>query len=92
VHTLLRLPTGIFYAQGLKANVLFFDRKPGAKELWTKKVWIYDLRTNKEFTPRGAPRGASIGSFVPVAPSVRPIRPRSRAALASRRAHRRPFG
>ncbi len=50
VHTLLRLPTGIFYAQGVKANVLFFDRKPGAKEPWTKQVWIYDLRTNKEFT------------------------------------------
>ncbi len=50
VHTLLRLPTGIFYAQGVKANVLFFDRKPGAKEPWTKKVWIYDLRTNKDFT------------------------------------------
>jgi type I restriction enzyme M protein len=50
VHTLLRLPTGIFYAQGVKANVLFFDRKPGAKEPWTKNLWIYDLRTNKEFT------------------------------------------
>lgn len=50
VHTLLRLPTGIFYAQGVKANVLFFDRKPGAKDPWTKKLWIYDLRTNKEFT------------------------------------------
>jgi type I restriction enzyme M protein len=50
VHTLLRLPTGIFYAQGVKANVLFFDRKPGAKEPWTRKLWIYDLRTNKEFT------------------------------------------
>jgi type I restriction enzyme M protein len=50
VHTLLRLPTGIFYAQGVKANVLFFDRKPGAKETWTKQLWIYDLRTNKDFT------------------------------------------
>lgn len=50
VHTLLRLPTGIFYAQGVKANVLFFDRKPGAKAPWTHKLWIYDLRTNKEFT------------------------------------------
>jgi type I restriction enzyme M protein len=50
VHTLLRLPTGIFYAQGVKANVLFFDRKPGAKEPWTKKVWFYDLRTDKDFT------------------------------------------
>ena len=50
VHTLLRLPTGIFYAQGVKANVLFFDRKPGAKEPWTRTVWVYDLRTNKRFT------------------------------------------
>jgi type I restriction enzyme M protein len=50
VHTLLRLPTGIFYAQGVKANVLFFDRKPGAAKPWTKKVWVYDLRTNKHFT------------------------------------------
>jgi len=50
VHTILRLPTGIFYAQGVKANVVFFDRKPGAKEPWTKKVWYYDLRTNMEFT------------------------------------------
>lgn len=51
VHTLLRLPTGIFYAQGVKANVLFFDRKPAAdKKAWTKKLWIYDLRTNQHFT------------------------------------------
>jgi type I restriction enzyme M protein len=50
VHTLLRLPTGIFYAQGVKANVLFFDRKPGAKEPWTRKLWVYDLRTNMHFT------------------------------------------
>jgi len=50
VHTLLRLPTGLFYAQGVKANVLFFDRKPGAKEPWTKTLWVYDLRTNKHFT------------------------------------------
>ncbi len=50
VHTLLRLPTGIFYAQGVKANVLFFDRKPGSDSPWTKDLWIYDLRTNKHFT------------------------------------------
>ena len=50
LHTLLRLPTGIFYAQGVKANVLFFDRKPGAKTAWTKKVWVYDFRTNTHFT------------------------------------------
>jgi type I restriction enzyme M protein len=50
VHTLLRLPTGIFYAQGVKANVLFFDRKPASEAPWTKTLWIYDLRTNKHFT------------------------------------------
>ena len=50
VHTLLRLPTGIFYAQGVKANVLFFDRKPGREQHWTEKLWIYDLRTNVHFT------------------------------------------
>jgi type I restriction enzyme M protein len=50
VHTLLRLPTGIFYAQGVKANVLFFDRKPAAEAPWTRTLWIYDLRTNVHFT------------------------------------------
>jgi type I restriction enzyme M protein len=55
VHTLLRLPTGIFYAQGVKANVLFFDRKPAAEKPWTDKLWIYDLRTNKHFTLKENP-------------------------------------
>ncbi|HEY4617543.1 MAG TPA: N-6 DNA methylase, partial [Flavobacterium sp.] len=50
VHTLLRLPTGVFYAQGVKANVLFFDRKPASEKPWTEKLWIYDLRTNMHFT------------------------------------------
>ena len=50
VHTLLRLPTGLFYAQGVKANVLFFDRKPASEKPWTEKLWIYDLRTNMHFT------------------------------------------
>jgi type I restriction enzyme M protein len=50
VHTLLRLPTGIFYAQGVKANVLFFERKPGSDKPWTKKVWVYDHRTNCHYT------------------------------------------
>ena len=57
VHTLLRLPTGIFYAQGVKANVLFFDRKPGAAKPWTEKLWIYDLRTNIHFTLKENPLG-----------------------------------
>jgi type I restriction enzyme M protein len=44
------LPTGLFYAQGVKANVLFFDRKPASESPWTRKLWIYDLRTNMHFT------------------------------------------
>jgi len=50
LHTILRLPTGIFYAQGVKANVIFFDNKPASKNPWTKEVWVYDLRTNNHFT------------------------------------------
>jgi type I restriction enzyme M protein len=51
-HTLLRLPTGIFYAGGVKANVLFFDKKPARTDgkAWTEKLWIYDFRTNRHFT------------------------------------------
>jgi type I restriction enzyme M protein len=55
VHTLLRLPTGLFYAQGVKANVLFFDRKPASETPWTKQLWIYDLRTNMDFTLKTNP-------------------------------------
>lgn len=50
VHTLLRLPTGVFYAQGVKANVLFFDRKPASETPSTRALWVYDLRTNMHFT------------------------------------------
>ncbi len=55
VHTLLRLPTGLFYAQGVKANVLFFDKRPGGESASTQKLWIYDLRTNKHFTLKTGP-------------------------------------
>jgi type I restriction enzyme M protein len=54
-HTLLRLPTDVFYAQGVKANVLFFERKPASLTPWTKKLWIYDLRTNMHFTLKENP-------------------------------------
>jgi type I restriction enzyme M protein len=65
VHTLLRLPTGIFYAQGVKANVLFFDRKPAAEKPWTEKLWIYDLRTNKHFTLKENPlKRSDLDTFV----------------------------
>ena len=55
MHTLLRLPTGIFYAGGVKANVLFFDRKPPSENPWTRKLWIYDFRTNQNFTLKTRP-------------------------------------
>ena len=50
VHTLLRLPTGIFYAQSVKANVLFFEHKSASETPWTHKLWVYDLRPNQQFT------------------------------------------
>jgi type I restriction enzyme M protein len=65
VHTLLRLPTGIFYAQGVKANVLFFDRKPASPSPWTRKLWVYDLRTNQRFTLKTNPlKSADLDEFV----------------------------
>ena len=65
VHTLLRLPTGIFYAQGVKANVLFFDRKPASETPWTRDLWIYDLRTNRRFTLKNNPlTRADLDDFV----------------------------
>jgi type I restriction enzyme M protein len=65
VHTLLRLPTGLFYAQGVKANVIFFDKKPASETPWTRKLWIYDLRTNKHFTLKTNPlKRADLDEFV----------------------------
>lgn len=55
LHTILRLPTGIFYAQGVKANVLFFDNQPASPEPWTKEVWFYDYRTNIHHTLKRKP-------------------------------------
>ncbi len=52
---MLRLPTGIFYAQGVKANVLFFDRKSASPAPWTQRLWVYDLRTNMHFTQKTNP-------------------------------------
>jgi type I restriction enzyme M protein len=57
VHTLLRLPTGIWYSTGVKANVLFFDKKPIRKAPATKEVWVYDLRTQRNFSLRQNPIG-----------------------------------
>jgi type I restriction enzyme M protein len=65
VHTLLRLPTGIFYAQGVKANVLFFDRKIASEKPWTKQLWTYDFRTNEHFTLKTNPlRREDLDDFV----------------------------
>ena len=64
-HTLLRLPTGVFYAQGVKANVLFFDRRPASETPWTRGLWIYDLRTNRRFTLKTNPlTRADLDDFV----------------------------
>lgn len=55
LHTILRLPTGIFYKPGVKANVIFFDKRPASQERQTKEVWFYDLRTNLHFTLKQHP-------------------------------------
>lgn len=55
LHTILRLPTGLFYAHGVKANVLFFDNKSASKDAWTKDVWFYDYRTNVHHTLKQKP-------------------------------------
>ncbi|WP_432954699.1 type I restriction-modification system subunit M [Micromonospora haikouensis] len=55
LHTMLRLPTGIFYAGGVKANVLFFERKRAREQPWTEKLWVYDFRTNQHFTLKQNP-------------------------------------
>lgn len=55
LHTILRLPTGIFYKPGVKANVIFFDKRPASAEMQTKTVWIYDFRTNIHFTLKQNP-------------------------------------
>jgi type I restriction enzyme M protein len=65
LHTILRLPTGVFYKQGVKANVLFFDNHPASKTPWTKEVWIYDFRTNVHFTLKKNPlKLADLADFV----------------------------
>ena len=55
LHTILRLPTGIFYKPGVKANVIFFDKRPASPDMQTKEIWIYDFRTNVHFTLKQHP-------------------------------------
>lgn len=65
LHTILRLPTGIFYAQGVRANVLFFDARPASKTVQTKEVWVYDYRTNVHHTLKTNPmREEDLADFV----------------------------
>ncbi len=94
VHTLLRLPTGLFYAQGVKANVLFFDKKPASQTPWTRQLWIYDLRTNQHFTLKTRPlKRADLDEFVGLyqgrragEPADRPANRHGRAATWSEQA------
>lgn len=65
LHTVLRLPTGIFYAGGVKANVLFFDKKPARNKPWTSETWFYDFRTNQHFTMKTNPlRPHDLADFI----------------------------
>jgi type I restriction enzyme M protein len=68
VHTLLRLPTGLFYAQGVKANVLFFDRTEGDNRSGEKgKIWVYDLRSDHRLTLKTNPlRREHLAEFISV--------------------------
>ena len=65
LHTILRLPTGIFYRPGVKANVIFFDKRPASPEMQTKEIWVYDFRTNIHFTLKQHPMtDADLADFV----------------------------
>ena len=65
LHTILRLPTGIFYKPGVKANVIFFDKRPASPEMQTKEIWIYDFRTNIHFTLKQHPMtDADLADFI----------------------------
>ena len=91
VHTLLRLPTGIFYKQGFKANVLFFDKAPPSDEAATKALWIYDLRTNQHFTLKERPMTrADLDDFVacyPFRPGLRAQGDRALSQIRARHTH-----
>ena len=65
LHTILRLPTGIFYKPGVQANVIFFDKKPASPDRQTKDIWIYDFRTNIHFTLKQHPMSdADLQDFI----------------------------
>jgi type I restriction enzyme M protein len=75
VHTLVRLPTGVFYAGGVKANILFFDKRPAGDKPWTSTLWVYDIRTNQHFTQKQNPMQRH--HFDDFVASYLPGRPRS---------------
>ncbi|MBT8223955.1 MAG: type I restriction-modification system subunit M [Dactylosporangium sp.] len=84
LHTILRLPTGIFYAGGVKANVLFFEKRPprsgGVPN--TSKLWVYDFRTGQHFTLKQHPlRRADLEEFVA---AYLPGKPRSERVESER--------
>ena len=82
VHTLVRLPTGIWYSGGVKANVLFFDKRPASDTPWTDKLWVYDFRTNQHFTLKQNPiRRSHLDEFVDC---YKPGRPRSERVESER--------
>ena len=82
VHTLVRLPTGIWYSGGVKANVLFFDKRPASDTPWTDKLWVYDFRTNQHFTLKQKPiRRSHLDEFVDC---YKPGRPRSERVESER--------
>jgi len=82
VHTLVRLPTGIFYAGGVKANVLFFDKRPASEKPWTETLWVYDFRTNQHFTMKQSPmRRPHLDEFVEC---YQPGRPRGERVESER--------
>ena len=65
LHTILRLPTGIFYANGVKANVLFFDNREASPSHWSKEIWYYDYRTNVHHTLKKQPmRFSDLQDFI----------------------------
>lgn len=61
----LFIPSCVLYAQAIKTNVLFFDRKPAREVAWMQKLCIYDLRTNKHFTLKRDPlTRADLSEFI----------------------------
>lgn len=88
LHTILRLPTGIFYAQGVKANVIFFQRRAGSEEAATKEVWTYDFRTNRHFTLKTrAMKTGDLDEFIEAYKPGKPLSKRQETECFKRYTH-----